>query len=333
MKMVYYIAVFSLLTVMSCKDKYTASNDEVIIPEFTFAETSKFQGKLSAYAVYVDDPVKLVPSNDYTLLELSSQLFTDHAHKQRLVKLPEGEQIKKQNDGSLDFPEGTVLVKTFFYYNDERDTSLGKRLIESRLLIKENNAWNIATYIWNNDQTDAELAINGSDLDLSWTDKTGSNLSTRYHIPSQNECMTCHQSNSVLSPIGPTLRNLNRTVNRFGKDVNQISYLQSLDILDRFHLDSIPQIVDYKNVDELESLRARAYLDMNCAHCHNPSGWDATKQRRFDFRYEIPLEQTGLLTKGEKVLRTMVNGKMPFIGTTMPDHKGIELVKAYINSL
>lgn len=89
----------------------------------------------------------------------------------------------------------------------------------------------------------------------------------------------------------------------------------------------------FKNIEASLSERARAYLAMNCAHCHNPSGWEKSNQRRFDFRYEIPLDQTGILYKREKILRTLVNGRMPFIGTSMLDEEGINLINDYLKNL
>ena len=103
--------------------------------------------------------------------------------------------------------------------------------------------------------------------------------------------------------------------------------------LDFTHISNIDNIVDYKNPEASLTERSRAYLDMNCAHCHNPKGWEASAQRPFDFRYETLLEQTGILRKKEKVVNTMMRGKMPFIGTTMLDEEGIELLKEFTESL
>ena len=74
----------------------------------------------------------------------------------------------KSPDGSIQFPDGTVLTKTFFYADDERDPSLGRRIIETRLLIKESSTWNVATYVWNQEQTAATLELNGITTQVSW---------------------------------------------------------------------------------------------------------------------------------------------------------------------
>lgn len=306
---------------------------EVQIPDFNFPQTNSFESNLSAYNIFEGTLSNLIPSEDFELLELSSALFTDYAHKQRLVKIPDGSKLSKLNSTAIDFPNGTILTKTFFYYNDDRDTSLGKRIIETRLLIKESGTWNIATYLWNESQTDATLKLDGHDTQVSWTNSQGNNLSTLYHVPTQNECMTCHQSSSSMTPIGPTLLNLNRTVNRNGIDLNQLTYLQSIELLEQFSVAEIPQMVDYKDINASLSDRGRAYLAMNCAHCHNPSAWDIPAEKDFDFRHEIPFEQTGIQNGKDKISRNIINQEMPFIGTTMMDEEGVALLIEYLNSL
>lgn len=308
-------------------------DEELELYQTAFEQTVEFEKTLSAYNIFDGEAFELIPNSDFHLLELSSPLFTDYAHKQRLVKVPVGTKIEKGMDENLDFPNGTILVKTFFYYQDERNINSGKNIIESRLLIKQDSKWNAATYIWNENQSDALLDYNGAEMDVSWIDNSGINLSTRYQIPSQNDCGTCHQSNSKLTPLGPNLRNLNREVERNQMKINQITHLQEMGVLNDFPVGSISQIVNYTDSTISLDLRARAYLAMNCAHCHNPSGWEKSGQRRFDFSYETPLSQSGISSKKDQILRNMENGRMPFIGTSMKDEEGIELIKDYLNGL
>lgn len=319
------------IVVFSC----SRDNDEQVveIPKFDYPETITFETNLSSYNVYQGTPAELVPSSDFHLYELSAVLFTDFAYKQRLVKLPAGVTMKKSSTGKIDFPNGTILVKTFYYFKDERDTTLGKNIIETRLLIKENETWNIATYQWNEQQSEATLAISGADKQLSWINKNGNTRSTLYHLPSQNECITCHQSTSVMTPIGPTVRNLNRNVQRNGSTQNQLDYLHSAGLLENLSAANELNIVDYKNVSIGLEDRARAYLDMNCSHCHNPTGWEESSQRDFDFRYETPLSSTGIEQGKSRIQMAIINGEMPFIGTTVIDHEGINLLLAYLNEL
>ncbi len=325
--------IIAIVGFSSCGDTDARPGRKVVIPDFNYPSSIVFESQLSDYNVYKGAPGNLVPSDDFYLLELSSVLYTDHAYKQRLIKVPAGKKVTRLEDGSLEFPDGTMLVKTFFYYHDERDTSLGKRVIESRLLIKENGIWNIAPYLWNDSQSDATLVLEGFDTDVEWISANGTGLKTRYHVPNENECITCHQSNSALSPIGPTLRNLNRTVEREGQFLNQINHLQAKSILRAVDLSKVQSIPDYTNGGASLEERGRAYLDMNCAHCHNPDGWEESSRIDLDLRYETSLDQSGIHLEKDKIIRVLGDGEMPFIGTTVIDHEGVQLVQEYLNSL
>lgn len=325
----YAITVLSIINTSCKKDEI---REKVQIPEFNFPKTVDFENKLSTYKVFQGAPKNLTPSEGFELLELSSVLFTDYALKQRLVKLPEGTQMKLLGDGTIQFPNGTILTKTFYYYNDFRNTTKGKKIIETRLLIKENDKWNAATYEWNVDQTDATLQLNGKSLQLSWVGINGSSKSTLYKIPTENQCMTCHQSNGSMTPLGPTTLNLNRIVERNGKTLNQLAHLQNLNLLNGSSTNPSPTMVDYKDKTEAISKRGRAYLAMNCAHCHNPAAWDKPAERDFDFRHETRLENTGILFGKNKIFNAVISQEMPFIGTTMIDEEGVALLIEYLES-
>ncbi len=321
------------LMIFSCQQGPDAPREEVVIPVFNFPRTVVFEQNLSAYGIFEGPAADLTPGEDFHLLELSAVLFTDYAHKQRLVKLPEGTQMVRREDGSIDFPNGTILTKTFFYYLDERNPNLGKRIIETRLLIKEEETWNVATYLWNQAQTEASLTINGLETELSWIAEDGTQLSTQYQVPSENDCKTCHQSNARMSPLGPSLRNLNRQVDRNGISLNQLSHLQDQGVLNDFEVSQIPQMVNYKDVAAPLEARGKAYLAMNCAHCHHPEAWEASAERDFDLRYETPIDQSGIIYEKEKIVEALVSGEMPFIGTTLLDQEGISLIMEFVESL
>ena len=320
-----------LLFIGSCRQE--EFNTTIVIPDFNFPKTVVFKDSLSLYGIFEGNPSNISPSQGFEILELSSVLFTDYSHKQRLVKIPAGTQINKSEDGILDFPNGTILTKTFFFYNDERDTTLGKRVIETRLEIKINDVWNAATYIWNENQTDALVELDGLDTPISWIDEKGIGRSTMYHIPTENECMTCHQSNSKMTPLGPTLLNVNRNVDRNGSTLNQITHLQNIGVLTNFPVNQLSKMVNYTDLNASLEERAEAYLAMNCAHCHNPNSWKRAAEREFDFRYETPLNQKGILFEQDKIKRAIQNREMPLIGTTILDEEGINLIIEYLDNL
>ncbi len=331
-KITFFIVGLALITVSACTDN-DFDNNGVEIPNFNFSKTIVFEDSLSTYNIFTGKMSELNPSEGFEELALSSVLFTDFAEKQRLVKIPPGKKMIKSPDGSIQFPDGTVLTKTFFYADDERDPSLGRRIIETRLLIKESSTWNVATYVWNQEQTAATLELNGITTQVSWINEAGANKTISYKVPTENQCMTCHQSNGTMSHLGPTLTNLNREVEKDSQQVNQISHLQRIGFMEDFDLAEVPSMVNYKDGQASLSDRGRAYLAMNCAHCHNPKAWDTPAGKDLDFRYNTAFGQTGISDAKDRIIRNVMDGDMPFIGTTVMDHTGVALIVEYIESL
>ncbi len=300
--------------------------------DFDIPRTESFPELLSAYALYQEPMASLQPAERAIPYELSSELFTDYAYKQRLLRVPDGTTMMLADDGQLDFPEGTVLVKTFYYPSDMRDATSPVRIIETRLLVRSAGLWNVATYLWDEEQTDATLLLDGTTTAVSWIDEAGQSRTTDYAVPREGECVTCHQADEAAVFIGPTPRNLNRLVERDGNDVNQLAYLQAVGVLSDFDDAAVATIPNYE--DETESLaeRARAYLDINCAHCHGPGRWDDASRRDLDFRYSTPLEQTGLDDRDSRVAGQLRKGEMPYLGTTVLHDEGLSLVLDYLDS-
>ncbi|MCF2875180.1 MULTISPECIES: hypothetical protein [unclassified Tenacibaculum] len=321
-KVFVFFSLISLVT--SC------SSDPGYIPA---PDTVAFGQNLSDYNIYQGNIVDLTPTADYHLIELSSSLFVNYAEKQRLIKLPAGTKITKVDNGIPNFPNGTILVKTFYYYKDKRKPSLGKKVIETRLLIKEADMWNVATYVWNDAQTEAILNLNGVSKNVSWIDANGNSKTVRYQVPTEQNCTTCHQKTSTVAPLGPTLSNMNIEVTRNNTAINQLQHFQNAGLMDNFNHTQIPTLPDYFNPSYTISERGRAYFEMNCAHCHNPAGFPKAAKKGYDFRYTTPLSQTRIPSKKGKISGVIASGEMPWIGTTTLDVEGYDVVKQYLNSL
>ena len=328
--MKFYSFVLTLFIITSCNKFDNDINEYTsIIPQKTF----KFKDKLSQYQIFKGNPSKLIPNDKFEILELNSKLFSDYSYKQRLVYIPDGKTIEKTSNGELIFPDGTILTKTFFYPYDERDWSKGKKIIETRLEVKDKNTWNISTYVWNEEQTEAFLNTDEKKVSFNWINSDGINQKIKYEVPSSNQCVLCHQSNLKVSPIGPSLKNLNLYVERNNMEVNQLSYLQSIGFLNRFSLEKIGRIEDYNDPNISLEERFKSYLYINCSHCHNPSGWRESSKKPYDFRYETPVNDMGILGKENKIYRVVNNGRMPYLGTTIKHQEGIELLHKYLKTL
>lgn len=294
--------------------------------------TEDFPETLTQMGVFAGESMAdLAPADGYHLLELESSLFVDGSDKQRLISLPEGSVITVDGSGLPVFPEGTTLVKTFFYPLDERDPDLGRRILETRFLILTNGEWNVATYVWNDEQTEATILLDGAETTVEWTDSDGIAQSIDYQIPNENQCVSCHQQSEVVAPIGPKLRNLNFDVERNDETVNQLEHFQSVGIVGDVDPASLESMVDYFDESLPISERGRAYLDMNCAHCHNPEAWERPADQGFDLAWEStetapPNDQ--LLTR---LTRQVRGGNMPFFGTTIVDDEGLAILEEYLD--
>lgn len=321
-------AIGALLTT-ACQD----GGREALDFRFDIPRSEAFPARLSDYGLYAEPMANLAPAASVVEYELSAPLFTDYSRKQRLLRLPADGTMDVVDGLSSRFPEGTVVAKTFYYPQDFRDASLGWDVVETRLLVMRGGQWNVATYIWNEAQTDAVLALDGEQMRLEWISATGDTRSTDYEVPSEVACVTCHQRDGEVELIGLRPRNLNLDVLREGATVNQLEHLDGQGLLSGVPLETLSRIPAYENAENELEARARSYLDANCAHCHNPDGWRRPARRDFDFRFETPLADTGLLGKQRDVEAVLVDGEMPYIGTTLVHDEGVDLVLSYLGTL
>jgi len=287
--------------------------------------------KLSGYHIFTGNPSDLIPGQGFIPYNLSTTLFSDYAEKQRLIKIPAGSSLKAVNNGLPEFPDGAILVKTFFYFNDKRDTGKGKRIIETRVLVKTNTGWNAGTYKWKAEQTDADLISSGGKEHVQWIDNNGESKNISYRIPANTQCGTCHNSGGSLAPIGFKIQNLNIDVVRQGPAINQLTWFHNISILHAVNPHSFLSLPDWKNTSFTLEQRARAYIEVNCAHCHNDKGYCAKAD--FHAGYELSFAETNISNKKDRILKWMKSGRMPLIGTTVVHKEGVALMEEYIKSL
>jgi len=220
---------------------------------------------------------------------LNTPLFTDYAHKLRTIWMPEGSAQYREGD-VLDFPVGTVISKTFYYPVSDADTVLKakdiqpvttkaaldlskNRLIETRLLVRREAGWEPLSYIWNKDETEAKLTRIGAIVKLT-LNNNGTEIPFNYAVPNINQCAGCHAPNNttrVMTPIGPKAAHLNGNYNYGTETMNQLDKLIEVGYLDNAPIER-PRSAVWDNAGEPFEGRLRAYLDVNCAHCHNPVG-------------------------------------------------------------
>lgn len=281
------------IIIASCNQAATTAEEQVVKTIKTASSSLATLGleKLSEYNFFTGDLADLQPAEGVLPYDLNTPLFSDYAHKARFVKLPDGTAAVYNDKDVFDFPVGTVLIKNFYYPDDFRKPEGKRRIIETRLLVnKETEGWVALPYVWNDEQTDATLEITGGNKQISWIHYDGSKKELDYSIPNMNQCKGCHVSNNTMIPIGPKARNLNGTFAYADGAANQLKKWISLGLLrglnDVSTAPAVPVFDDPKSGTLTE--RARAYLDINCAHCHKADGPGNTSGLMLDYHEQNP---------------------------------------------
>lgn len=276
----YLVALLVLVMLYACMNQsQEESNKRPEIEEVSLEGDDTFSSlelpNLSDHGLFQEPLNELNPVEGVTPYDLATPLFSDYAFKARFVKVPEGKSAKYHPEDPMDFPDNTVLIKNFYYPADFRKPEGDRRILETRLLVKKEGIWNPLAYIWNEEQTDAYLEVAGENIEVSWVHYDGSEQTLNYSVPNLNQCKGCHIKSGVIKPIGPTSRQLNKEFDYADVSANQLEYWQEQGILEELHenvadLDAAPVWGDGPS-GSLDK-RARAYLDINCAHCHSSEG-------------------------------------------------------------
>ncbi len=225
--------------------------------------------KLADYGLFADAAGR-VPAPGVVRYTLNTPLFSDYAEKFRYAWLPPGTAARATGAGMPDFPIGTVLVKSFGYPADFRAPDQTLRIIETRLLVRREAGWVPLSYVWNAAQTEAVLKRAGAHIPVSFIDAQGRPRSLDYAVPNTNQCKQCHQQGTTATPIGPTVENLNGGLDGHGE--NQLAAWARAG-----RLTGLPEaparLARWDNAAEPLAARARAYMDVNCGHCHSRAGF------------------------------------------------------------
>jgi uncharacterized repeat protein (TIGR03806 family) len=232
-----------------------------------------FPQKLSAWHLFTTtDHGRLTPNARVLPYDLNTPLFSDYADKYRFIWMPLGTSAEYKEEVPFEFPVGTIFAKTFAFPADGHPGE--ERLIETRLLVRTKSRWVPLPYIWNAGQTEATLQLVPNPVAIRYTDAAGRAHDFTYQIPNTNECRECHDNMKALQPIGPKARNLNKDFSYSDGAANQLARWTTVGYLRGAPAPSAaPRAAKWSepstgSLDE----RARAYLDNNCAHCHQPGG-------------------------------------------------------------
>jgi len=309
---------------------------------------------------------------------VNAELWSDHAVKERFLALPGTTQIEFDTveypqpapgaPRGWRFPDGTVVVKTFAM-EMERGNPASRRRLETRILHFEQLAgteevgdqvWRGYTYVWNDDQTDAELLqAQGADRQLTIRDPDapGGVRKQTWHFPSRAECTLCHTMPAKYV-LGVNTLQMNKDHDYGnGRVANQLQMLADLGVFKKplpKPPESLPHLADYRDQSQPLEARARSYLHSNCAHCHMKWGGGNAE---FQLLATLPLAELGIVNtrphqggfdlQDPKVLvpgspdRSMIYhrmtklglGRMPHVASNVIDEASVKMLRDWISQL
>jgi uncharacterized repeat protein (TIGR03806 family) len=308
---------------------------------------------------------------------VNAQLWSDHATKERYLALPGTSRIEynaveypQPAPGAprgWRFPDGTVLVKTFFL-EMERGNPASRRRLETRLLHFEqlggteevgDQYWRGYTYVWNDDQADATL-LDAGGLDRTFSIRDphapGGVRQQTWHFPSRAECTLCHTMPAKFS-LGVNTLQMNKDHDYGGVVANQLRTLEHLGLFTKplpAPPEQLPRLGNYEDESLDLNQRARAYLHANCAHCHMKWGGGNAE---FQLLATLDLKDLGIvntrpgqgsfdipdarvLVPGEPARSLLYHrmtrlglGRMPHVASSVVDDKAVKLLHDWIKQL
>jgi|TARA_B110000444_G_scaffold250530_1_gene277102 uncharacterized repeat protein (TIGR03806 family) len=321
-------------------------------PYDTLSEYNFFNGALNA----------IEPAYGVLPYEPISSLFTDYAVKERFVWVPVGETASfDQNNKSLDFPTGSALIK-MFYYNNVLPTNTTK-IIETRVMVKTQNGWDFAEYVWNEAQTEAflETTEDGGYTEVNWL-QDGQERFVNYRIPAKQQCVICHSNDFETVPLGIKPQNINSFLTYDDGPSNQLQKLIDFGYLEDALPSNITTVVDWEDASNSLEQRAKSYLDINCGNCHIDGGQGDYRAIRLGYTDTLNNdENAGVCVEGDTPIpvgggtfitkliapedsensiiyyRMSVTGdeayKMPQFGQSLVHTEALALMEDWINSI
>ena len=315
------------------------------------------------------DVKTLAPAPGVYPYSINAALWSDHAEADRLLAIPGSGRVVAAATGPWGAPDGTVLARTITM-DMERDNPKSRRRLETQILHQEAGTWRPYTYVWNEAQTDADLADpQGMTRTLTIQDAhaPGGTRVQTYRTFARSECVVCHNpwverqttifGRQTASPLAFHTAQLNRTIGVGKSARSQLQALRDLDLIDGptpSGSDPLPRLADpYDRRADLTA-RARAYLGVNCAHCHLfGAGGSANIFLDASFPIErtktidaVPMQGTfgiadaRIITPGDPSrsilyyrMAKLGGGRMPRSGSGVVDEAAVRLIHDWIKAM
>lgn len=309
-----------------------------IVPQPGEAATAPFPRTLSATGLFASI-AKNEPAPGVIPFTIHAEQWVDGASSERWIAIPGQETIKRDKDGKRIYPKNSVLTRTFSVEAETRNPA-SRRRIETQMLHFDGRRWNGYSYRWNDQQTDATLVdAAGDELPLAIHDPAAPKglREQSWRFTSRAQCATCHNSWAGFTlAFNPQQLKDGSHESLFDPKVKAIVP---------------PTLVDPHDESADLNLRARSYLQANCAHCHRMGGggsanidlnyaFDNTRTKTIDV---APTQGTFGITDARIIassdpsrsvlfyrMAKLGSGHMPHTGSVEIDAKGLDLIAKWI---
>lgn len=251
-------------------------------------------------------------------------LWSDGARKRRWIYLPPGTAIDASRPDAWEFPVGTRLWKEF---------SVGGP-VETRFIERlRDGTWRYATYVWNEEGTDATLAPAEGIAALPTHDG--------YSIPSESDCRACHESAAV-PVLGFSALQLSSDRDPLAPHADARSDIDLEALVARGLVKNLQPSATRPRIEASSPIERAAlgYLHGNCGHCHNDT----------ETRVPVDLTLAESVASGaassDRVLRSLLyvrsrflervssrnpQRQMPPLGTRLIDVEALALIERWIS--
>jgi len=333
---------------------HTAGTIHRLIPNPRRDQSSTFPRKLSDSGLF-SSVSELTPAPGVVPYTINAEPWADYAVAERLVAVPNALSIETQ-EGTWVFPKDSVLVKTLSLDLRQGDPATRRR-VETQLLHFDGIEWMPYTYQWNDEQSDALLVgAVGTErsFDIEDPEAPGGTRRQTWRFAGRAECQRCHNKWSG-PPLGFHTPQLNKQHDYGGTLAGQLETLAHVQLLDRLPpSEQRPRLADPSAASSDLDARARAYLQVNCAHCHRMHAGGAVLSQ---MHYDLPLERTNMVgvrpTQGTFGIHSaqviapgdpfrsvllyrmakLGGGRMPHLGSTEIDRAGVALIHDWLRQL
>lgn len=284
--------------------------------------------------------------------QINASPWEDQLQAHRFIAIPNGTPLGQYTRNRLQqgeikdawsFPNGSILGKTLSL-PDEASQSGAARKLETQILHRYQDRWMAYSYIWNENQTDAELAPSEGD-----TIQLDSSPLFQHKVPGRTECILCHTIQA-----GTVLGFNEGQLNMRARSRSELARFTRLGYFEKRPRRKQKIFVDpYDSAQDLNS-RARSYLHVNCAHCHRFGGGGTAI---FDVRYplddkasklfaSLPIQGTFGIQGAQIIapqdpaasilyyrMSKLGQGRMPHFGANTIDLQGLDMLRQWIQSL